>query len=95
FLYWPEGDLVVVPMRDYGDVEKPVYEPAGALVLRVDGNRIERVGVVRHPEGNAGSQTSDVRRSLVIGDTLWTVSRSGAQANGLDGLERTGFVRFD
>lgn len=98
FLYWPQRDLVVVPMRVYNATEfdKPVpYEGASALVLRVSGDRVERVGAVRHPVGSNDPYRADIRRSLVVGDTLWTVSSSGVQANDLDDLSRKTFLRFN
>jgi hypothetical protein len=98
FLYWPQRDLVVVPMRVYDTtgIEKPeVYQGASALVLRVSGDRVERVGAVRHPAGDADAYRSDIRRSLVVGDTLWTLSSAGVQANDLDTLDRRAFVRFN
>lgn len=94
FLYWPQRDLVVLPMRDYGSAGGSEYQPAGALVLRVDGDRVERAGLVEHPAKQGNDYGSDVRRSLVVGETLWTVSSAGAQANALDDLSRSAFVRF-
>jgi uncharacterized secreted protein with C-terminal beta-propeller domain len=86
FLYWPARDLVVVPI-DLG-----LGARGGALALRVSDDDIERVGTVRHSAGTPVE--AQVLRSAVIGETLWTVSEAGAQANALNDLGRVAFVPF-
>lgn len=90
FLYWPEDDLVVIPMHSY----KTEYRPASALVLKLTGDRVERVGSIRHSAVGADPYGSDINRSLVIGDTLWTLSANGVQANDLVDLDKKAFVDF-
>ncbi len=59
---------------------------SGMLVLAVHGATISEAGTV-------GAATNDyVMRSLVIGDTLWTVSMQGLQANDLTTLVRTAWL---
>lgn len=41
------------------------------------------------------SYQPDIRRSIVIGETVFTVSDTGVQANALDGLATTGWAEFD
>lgn len=88
FLYWPERDLVVVPIGAH-----PEQRRGGALVLRIEDDHIERVGLVRHTEGDPAE--AQVVRSVVVNDTLWTVSAAGAQVNDLDDLDRLDFLAFD
>ena len=44
------------------------------------------------PDG--GNWRTQIQRSLVIGETLWTVSFAQLQANNLDDLATTGVVAF-
>jgi uncharacterized secreted protein with C-terminal beta-propeller domain len=66
FLYWPATKLLVVP----------VYQASsGAVALRVGDTAFTELGTVTHPA------SGQIRRSLVIGDTLWTVSDGGLAAD--------------
>lgn len=99
FLYWPAKNLLVVPVTAGSGVAQrpagPGFAPApsagGALVLRLEQGRITEVGRVQHP-ADAGDGT--VRRAIVIGDELWTVSEAGAMVNGLDLAAPAGWVPF-
>jgi uncharacterized secreted protein with C-terminal beta-propeller domain len=58
----------------------------GALALTIDGATIHELGRVR-----PGLQ---IRRSLVIGDTLWTVAETGLGANRVTTLTDEGWIPF-
>ncbi|GGM83803.1 beta-propeller domain-containing protein [Dactylosporangium sucinum] len=79
FLFWPQTGLLVVPLYQ--------QQEQGALVLRVGDATVAPVGTVRHP-----GQYSVIRRSLVIGGTLWTVSDAGLQANDAATLAEQGWL---
>ncbi|WP_431728132.1 beta-propeller domain-containing protein [Verrucosispora sp. TAA-831] len=70
FLYRPDSGLVALPVR------------TGVRLLRVGDNTIREIGEVTHPTTDRESRrmSSLVRRSLVVGDVLWTVSDSGLRA---------------
>jgi hypothetical protein len=106
FLYWPDEDLVVIPIWwEFGPVAgdapadaEPFIDPAGgAVVLRVSGDSLEEVGSLSHVRSGATfDHPADptIRRSLVIGDTLWTLSPSGALASDIDDLDEQAWVPF-
>ena len=107
FLYWSEEDLVVIPVWwEFGpETEgtppdtKPFIAPAGgAVVLRIAGDSLGEVGSLSHMRSGASFDypaDTTIRRSLVIGDTLWTLSSIGALASDIDDLDEQAWVPFD
>ena len=68
----------------------------GALVLRVAGDSITELGFIRHPSQyeNQG-YPGVIRRSLVIDETLWTVSDGGLMATDSRSLNRLAWIPFN
>jgi len=64
----------------------------GAIGFRVDASGIAEVGRVVHDP--VGGQAPPIRRSIVIGDRLFTLSDAGVMASRLDTLARLAFVPF-
>jgi Beta propeller domain len=95
FLWWPDDRLVVIPMTVY-DWSRDVEEPpqSTALVLRVEDAGITELGRISQPTAPSWDYPGQIQRSLVIGDTLWTVSDLGLQANSLSTLDQTGWIAF-
>jgi hypothetical protein len=89
FLYWPADGLVVVPLQSYS----ASGSPNGVLVLRATDNTLDRVGFVSQPVDPHGYGEA-ISRSLVIGQTLWTVSDAGLMANDLTDLSRVAWLPF-
>ncbi|MFD1047959.1 beta-propeller domain-containing protein, partial [Kibdelosporangium lantanae] len=83
FLYWPQRNLVVVPVTDPSPAK--AQQPTYALVLRLDASGITEVGRVTHPNGM-------IRRSLVIGDELWTVSDAGVMVSDLGTVAQRAWI---
>jgi Beta propeller domain len=109
FLYWPAAHLMVVPIQATGMAagapvppdgvaQSPDVPQSGALVLRIDDSGITETGFVTQPD--AANTTgypgySPIERSLIIGQTLWTISTAGARASDLTTLRQQGWVPFD
>ncbi|MET8867674.1 beta-propeller domain-containing protein [Nonomuraea sp. NPDC004580] len=85
FLYWPKTGLAVVPLVQ--------AEKSGALVLKIDDKEVRRLGMIEHPvkEGDYPYQPG-IERSVVIGDSLWTVSHEGVQVNDMDSLTSQAWI---
>jgi hypothetical protein len=100
FLYWPADQLVVVPIQEYGGfavpagATQPVQVPqSGALVLRISGTSLTRAGFISPPQ-SSGYGGSPIERSLVIGQTLWTISPGGVLASDLTTLRQQAWLPF-
>ena len=107
FLWWEAERIVVVPLtvpfarvdrgRGVGDDDPAAAFPApesGALVLRLDDAGFTELALITHPTDNLRGHTAQIRRSLVIGDVLWTVSAAGLQADHLSTLETAAWIPF-
>jgi len=101
FLYWPADQLVVVPIQTDGAIaadpgagtaSATALPQSGALVLRIAGTRIVRTGFISQP--GSDPYTSPIERSLVIGQTLWTVSAAGLLASDLTSLREQAWLPF-
>jgi hypothetical protein len=92
FLFWPEKGILVVPITPNfrGETTKPT---SGALVLRLTGNSFTEIGTVSHPIDQYRYDGA-VRRAVVIGDELWTVSGAGALVSDLDKLTQRAWLPF-
>ena len=109
FLYWPAAHLMVVPLQATGRTAEASVTPggaaqspdapqSGALVLRIDDSGITETGFITQPEtanttGYPGYPP--IERSLIIGQTLWTISTAGARASDLTTLRQQAWVPFD
>jgi hypothetical protein len=95
FLYWPADQLVVVPIQQYGGFAAPTgamqVPQSGALVLRISGTSLTRAGFISPPQ-SSGYAASPIERSLVIGQTLWTISPGGVLASDLTTLRQQAWL---
>jgi uncharacterized secreted protein with C-terminal beta-propeller domain len=87
FLWWPRSRLAVIPVQASG--EPPL---AGALGLRIRHGGISLAGRVAH--GDDGAVGAQIRRSVVVGDVLYTVSETGVKATALASFADLGFARL-
>ena len=89
FLYWPATRTLVLPITAYsqqGDFA------ASATVLSVGDAALTEVGRLSQP--TTAQYPQPIRRTLVIGGTLWTISPNGAAAHDLTTLGAQGWVGF-
>jgi len=80
-LWWPATGLLVLPIAD--------ATSSGALALRITGDGMQEAGRIA-----LTANASPVRRSLVIGDVLWTMTDEGLLASNLSTLDRLGWVKL-
>lgn len=85
FLFWPETGQVVVPIDG--------QTGPSALVVQLGEDTVTEQGQVTRTEP-ARNGWAWLRRTLVVGDSLYTVWQDGVQVNGLSDLEPEGWVPF-
>jgi uncharacterized secreted protein with C-terminal beta-propeller domain len=88
FLYWPKTGLTVVPVTAYDRTGSDSF----ALGLRVGRGGIVELGKVRH--GRQDAAYDPIRRSVVVGDGLYTVSGRGVKASELRDLSPRAWIAF-
>lgn len=68
---------------------------AGAIAVRVGHGGVTELGRISHP-GQAANDGSGmpIRRSLVVGNRLYTISDAGVKASSLSTLADLGWVGF-
>jgi hypothetical protein len=81
FLYWPATGIVVVPFDQ---------RAVGYRVGRAHG--IELVGRITHPAGT--SPAAAIRRSVVVGGSVFTISDGGVASSSLATLAPEGWAPF-
>lgn len=93
FLYWPRTGLTVLPVNSYS---AEGGDRSGAIALRVTDSAVTELGRITHPRierENTGYRPG-IQRSLVIGDSLWTLSEAGLQLNELTTLDEQAFIKL-
>ncbi|GLX95658.1 beta-propeller domain-containing protein [Herbidospora sp. NBRC 101105] len=92
FLYWPQDGLALIPLATWG---ADYYDGSQALVLKV-GDTIEKAGVITHPKPGVPNLPLDpsIRRSVIIGDTVWTFSDLGVKISDKATLADRAWVKF-
>ncbi|WP_062432032.1 beta-propeller domain-containing protein [Herbidospora daliensis] len=92
FLYWPQDGLALIPLATWG---ADYYDGSQALVLKI-GDTIEKAGVITHPKPGDPNLPLDpsIRRSAIIGDTVWTFSDLGIKISDKASLADRAWVKF-
>lgn len=91
FLWWAPAELAVLPVERWDETAPFV----GAVAVRVTPSGFTEVGRITHPvPGPEEEWRGRIRRSLVAGDRLFTVSDLGVRASRLTDLGDAGWVPF-
>ena len=108
FLYWPPTETLVLPVG-WADYEGDYWQWfSGAKVLKAGEGGIEDLGFIEHRPswaqrdtaatfeegGFYGEETVPIRRSLVIGANLFTLSDGGLKASDLASLSERAWIEF-
>jgi hypothetical protein len=87
FLYWAPTKLAVIPVYLY-DGSNPF---TGAIGYRIGRTSIDELARISH---DGQQYAPGIRRSVVIGDRLFTISDLGAKSSNLSTLADEAFVEF-
>ncbi|MEX1124292.1 MAG: beta-propeller domain-containing protein [Acidimicrobiia bacterium] len=96
FLYWEPTGLAMVPVQQWWwDGSDSVFMGAVGLAVDEDGNLVE-IRRLAHPGGDdmGGDYRAQILRSIVIGDTVYTVSAKGIMKSDLGSLEEESWLGF-
>ncbi|MFV1960822.1 MAG: beta-propeller domain-containing protein [Acidimicrobiia bacterium] len=97
FLYWDQTGLAMVPVQQWWWDSKPDSAFFGAVGLRVDDDGyLEEVRRIAHPGGDdeGWDPRAQILRSIVIGDSVYTVSAKGIMRSDLDSLREEAWLSF-
>jgi uncharacterized secreted protein with C-terminal beta-propeller domain len=94
FLHWPATGLTVVPVQRWSwDESKGEDFFAGAVGIKASRDGIEKINTVTHMEDSIDYEwDAQIRRSVVIGDSLYTISYKGLLKSDLETLEDQAFL---
>jgi uncharacterized secreted protein with C-terminal beta-propeller domain len=82
FLWWPTTSLLMVPFQQ---------QALGFKVNRASG--IQQLGTVTHQNGNL-NYLPQINRSVIVGDSVLTVSDAGVESSAISTLAPQGWVSF-
>lgn len=103
FLYWAPSGLTVLPVQWWEYTDEYELEDAfvGAVALDAGPEAIVEIGTITHIEADVTdtewyehSWAAPIRRSLVVGDTLFTLSERGLKGSDLATLAETSWIEF-
>lgn len=91
FLYWEDASIAVVPVSDWSSYDGEF----GAVVLDIGTGTLTEAAWIDHSAAGGDVYSQEIRRSLVIGSQLWTLSNAGLQSNQLGGdYESTAWIAW-
>jgi len=95
FLLWE--DTIVLPVTEYGWHNGKDGFHTGAVAIAVDDDGLTEIARVTHPRGDDPHRgwDSQILRSLVIGDSLFTVSNAGLLESSWVDFDDLAWLDFD
>jgi len=97
FLFWEPTGLAMVPVQQWWWDGKGESFFMGAVGLTVDGDgSLEEIRRLAHPGGDqmGGDYRAQIMRSIVIGDSVYTVSAKGIMTSDLGSLRERSWLGF-
>ncbi|MEU4536375.1 beta-propeller domain-containing protein [Streptosporangium sp. NPDC023825] len=96
FLYWAKTGMAVIPVSSWTGTEQ---SNGTALVLKIDDSAVTRTGTIVHPRPKPMKHARmaydpGIRRSVVVGDSLWTVSDLGLKVSDMKDLADQAWIPF-
>ncbi|MGW4421608.1 beta-propeller domain-containing protein [Streptosporangium sp. NPDC004631] len=97
FLYWAKTRTAVLPLNSWDGTGRT---SGSAMVLTIDDSAVTRTGTITHPRPRPVKNTRfapadpSIRRSVVIGDSIWTVSDLGLKVSDMNGLADQAWIPF-
>ena len=93
FLYW--DGLAIIPIQQYWWQEDKEGGFVGAVALRLDADGdLTDLGTITHPGGDDWDWQAQIRRSVVIGDSVYTVSSKGIMKSRLADMSELAWLDF-
>ena len=102
FLWWPEDGIAVLPLQRWSwdeDTDKEDHF-SGAVVVAATDSKVTQLAQIEHPSyedpecPDCWEWTAPIMRSIVIGDTLFTISETGVLASSMDDFETMSWLEF-
>ncbi len=97
FLYWEETGLAMVPVQQWwwGEKSDSVFLGAVGLTVDEDGD-LREIRRIAHPGGDdrGWDHRAQILRSIVIDDSVYTVSMKGIMKSDLDSLAEEAWLQF-
>ena len=95
FLYWANAELAVLPLQTWNYDGKSESYFAGSVGVHVHEGDLHELDRITHQSGkNDWEYGTQIRRSLVIADVLYTLSNVGLMASDVNDLAELDFVSF-
>lgn len=97
FLYWEPAGLAMIPVQQWRWDEKGEEVFLGAVGLRVESDGdLDEIRTVVHPGGDKAEWDwrAQIRRSIVIDDSVYTISSKGIMKSDLGSLTEQAWLGF-